>query len=200
MTQLLSVSKLSKRNTPEGSPLSIEKDIVLIQKNEESKELYNKFNSDLSIYLSKIKNQSSGICNLLLNKDVIYLGMLGKANPNVLATYTINNNKITAIVLNCSNIDIDLKTGEISDPEGINYILYFTFIRATCFIFSKDIENNDTLNNSLIEYLTYLLMKNLKLPMLNDKQIELLKFIVGVMFYKYFYQNNDTLAIENVKV
>ena len=55
----------------------------------------------------------------------------------------------------------------------------------------KEIEKDQYLNNSIIEYLSFLLMKGMKLPMLNDKQVELFKFLTGVMYYKHYYKYND---------
>jgi hypothetical protein len=197
-TKLVQLSNISRKKTQmDSSPVGmIEKDTLVLIKNKESEEIYKNFNDKLSIYLSKIKNQSSSICSMLLNKDIIYLGMLSKANTAILGTYATEGEKISAIVLNVNNLDMDFKTGEIFDPENINYIIYFQFIRAITEIFFKEIERNTELNNYLIEYLSYLFMKNLKLPMLNDKQVELLKFIIGVMYYKCYYKYNDTLAIE----
>jgi len=197
-TKLVQLSNISrKKSLVDSSPVGmIEKDTLVLIKNKESEEIYTNFFNKLTVYLSKIKNQSSSICSMLLNKDVIYLGMLSKANNAILGTYATEGDKISAIVLNVNNLDMDFKTGELYDPENINYIIYFQFIRAITEIFSKDIERNTELNNLLIEYISYLFMKNLKLPMLNDKQIELLKFIVGVMYYKCYYKYNDVLSIE----
>lgn len=193
---LIPINSLKKTKTTENPITIVEKDFLYLKKNNESTEIYKKFESSLALYLTKIKNQPASICNLLLTKDSIYLGLLLNANPNILGNYIVLNNKISAVTLNTSNLEIDIKTGELSEADNVVYIVYYQFIRALGEIYFNEIERNSELNNLLIEYYNYVLMKTLKLPMLNDKQIELLKFIVGVMFYKHFYKYNDILAIE----
>lgn len=195
MSNLTPISSLLKRKIE--SPISaLEKDFMCLLRVSKSDEIYSNFDNTLHTYSNKIKNQPSSICNALLARKNIYLALLMSSNINILGSYVIDSNKLNGIILNTGVLDIDIKTGDVSAPDDLIYIIYFQFIRAVVDLNSKDIQNDMDLNSLLVDYYTFLLMKNMKLPLLNDKQLELFKFITGAMFFKYFYKDNDALAIE----
>jgi hypothetical protein len=173
-----------------------EKNLIFLQKKDHP-DAYAKLYSDLQTYLSKIKNTASNIVNLVLSRDLLYIGLYPGSSQNVLGFFIVTDGKLEAILININALDIDYKTGEVGEVDNTIYAIYFQFIRAVVYIFQKDIERDSFLNDSIIEYLSFLFMKGMKLPMLNDKQVELFKFLTAIMFYKYYYKYNDALAIEN---
>ncbi len=172
------------------------KQFIFLYRDEDTKETYENFKNDMLPNLSKIKNTASITVSMLLNKNILYLGMpIGTTSP-LLGMFLTENDILSLIVLNINALDIDIKTGHMSDPDSVIYASYLQFIRATCSIYSKEIERNSNIHKLLIEYYCFLLMKVLKLPLLNEKQTELFKFLTGVMYFKHFYKYNDTYAIE----
>lgn len=172
-----------------------DKEYVIMFRNEQSSAIYEQFDSQLNIYLNKISGQNKTAVKQLLDRKVICLGLNPKKTSNTLGMVIDQNNKLYYIVLDSTILDIDLNNGVIGDIEETINATYYQFIRfiATS---NPSFKKNDTLNELIIKYYCNLLLKFLKLTTQSDKQIELAKYIISIMYYKCFLDLNVTLASE----
>ena len=106
-----------------------------------------------------------------------------------------DNNKLLLCGVDVSAFDIEAINGDIGNIEEVINQYYYQFIR---FIVksNKELTKNQELNNLCINYLTFLFLKVFKTPTIVDKKIDILKYIVGVLFYKHYLNMDTPLAKE----
>lgn len=195
--KMVSIKSIFKVNDNEDDNIIIEHDkyLLVLTRNENSADIYNSFDSQLNTYLNKITGKNKEITKLLLDKQLIYIGINPKKTTTGLASMGYHNNKLSYIILDSSILDIDTLDGTIGNIEETINAVYYQFIRFIC-LTNQDLKKNDILNSLIIKYYTYLIMKVLKLFSQTDKQSELIKYIVGIMYYRCFIKLNSNLASE----
>ena len=193
MVSIKSIFKI--KDTDETIVTEHDKLFLILRRDSESAVTYNSFDSQLNIYLNKLTGKNVDIVKLLVNKKVVHIGTNPKKTANTLGTITYHTNKLMFIILDSSALDIDLLDGTIGNIEEVVNTIYYQFVRFIA-LTNKPLKINDKLNELIIKYYTFLLLKVLKLSSLNDKSLELVKYITGLMYYKCFLNLNITLASE----
>ena len=193
MITIKSIFKIA--DTDETIVTEHDKLFLILHRDENSAAIYNSFDSQLNIYLNKLTGINKDIVKQLMDRKVVCIGTNPKKTANTLATLAYHSNKLMYIVLDSSALDIDLLDGTLGNIEETINAIYYQFIRFIA-LTNKPLKLNDKLNELVIKYYTFLLLKFLKLSNLSDKSLELVKYITGVMYYKCFLNLNVTLASE----
>jgi hypothetical protein len=168
--------------------------LVSLRSDPNSADFYRNFDNQLNIYLDKISGKSKDVVKNLIDRKVVQIGLNPKKNTNVLGRIVDVNNKLLYIILDQSSLDIDID-GTIGNIEETINAIYYQFIRFIA-LTNTTLKKNEALNALIIKYYSFLLIKVLKLGSHNDKTVELIKYIVGVMYYKCFLGQNVTLGSE----
>ena len=153
----------SKDNSRDDILFRSEQTFLIHLKSDESKELYDNFNSQLQTYCDKISGLNKDVCEIALKHDIIYIGISSKKQNNVLSAYIVNNTKLMAIILDSSVLDIDTVTGDIGDLDEVLNQIYYRFVHLSVLHNIDQLKKDDSFNSNIIEYYTYLLLKHLKL-------------------------------------
>lgn len=192
-------AELSNADDPNTNVLvRLEKLFLYLIRSKESEKIYQNFDDQLKTYLNKISGNSKDICMQLLNRNALLIAINPKKLTNILGSASVSeSNKLLFVAAELSVFDIDPLDGTIGNIEELTNQYYYQFIRSIIKVF-PEISKNMDLHYIVIQIYTYLLMKTLRIPTLVEKKVELLKYIVGIMYLKHFVKMDFNLAKEKV--
>jgi hypothetical protein len=177
--------------------IQAEKYFIGVKKeSDDEKEIYANFEQQILTYLDKVHAPYVDVVRNCVKRDILFIMRNTSKNNNTLSARYIHNDKLMAIGLECTLLDIDPLSGLISNVEETIMAIYYSYISSTCTIFNSEIIKNFSLHEKVINYYTFMLIKALKVPPLVEKKVELIKFIVGIMYYKFFVKLDFNLAKE----
>ena len=138
-----------------------ETQIMVLFRDSDNKSLYDNFDEQFSVYLTKLSsNKLKTYITNLFNKQMIFIGnSSGPKNEAVFARVLLNpsGDGINGIVLDASVLDIDVVTGDVLSIDDCLYASYFGIIRSAILINSSQISSDFDLHALVIQYI-YLLM------------------------------------------
>jgi len=189
---------LSSKDNDDSILVKLEKIFLYLFRNKDSAEFYQNFDDQIKTYLNKVSGNSKDICLQLLNRHALLVSVNPKKIPNILGSASVTeSNKLLFVAAEISIFDIDPLDGNIGNIEELINQYYYQFIRVILKTFPEITKNMD-LHYIVIQIYTYLLMKTLRIPLLVDKKVELLKYITGILYLKHFVNMDFNLAKEKV--
>lgn len=163
------------------------KQALLLPKSEKNKEIYQNFNNQFFLFLSKLpKNNVKNVITDLYNKDKIYI-LISSTKPEtgiVSRVFIDNQNKCLGVGLLSAELDINLKTGESNSIDECVYGAYQGIIRAASIVHKDQIKQDDDIHKLLATYFYLTILKSLgKTAVYSNKQKN---FIYAVCLYAYY--------------
>lgn len=185
----------SKEDNTDNILVKLEKTFVILFRHKEE-EFYANFDNQISTYLNKISGHQKDVCQQLLNRKSLLAGINSKKVNNILGCFSMTeSNKLLFCAVESSLFDIELTDGTIGNIDEMVNQYYYQFIRYVIKSNTEIMKNFD-LHTLLIQYFTTLFLKTLKIPSMVDKKVDILKYIIGVMYFKHFLKMDSGLAKE----
>lgn len=185
-----------------GSLYVDEINIVWQDKNADHKAVYDRFNEDFKLFLSKLpSNNVKKFVEFVYNKQLIFLGVSKRKTPAIFSRLlTTNSDKVAGIVLDSFDMEINLSTGESSAIDDCIYAVYYSLIRAGVILNADAIAKNKELHRNLVIYLNQCFLRLLgKGLVYNDKQKEYIKGVCIYIFHRHFLQQRHLAAMSALK-
>lgn len=192
-------AELSSGDNPNANVLvRLEKLFLYLIRSKDSEKIYQNFDDQIRTYLNKISGNSKDVCIQLLNRNALLIAINPKKLTNILGSASVSeSNKLLFVGAELSVFDIDPLDGNIGNIEELVNQYYYQFIRVIIKVF-PEISKNMELHYIVIQIYIYLLMKTLKIPTLVEKKVELLKYVVGIIYFKHFVKMDFNLAKEKI--
>ncbi len=178
--------------------LTKEKNIMAIYRNNESKELYANFDSQLQSYLAKIQNANikTYISNMI-SKNAIFIGnSVGKGDV-LYSRVLLSQNKLGGIILDSTMLDIDIETGDTPSIDNCIYAIYLSLIRSGLLTNRNAIIQNIDLHKLVSSYIYLIFLKAIGQKMIYDKQKKIINMICVYIYFSHFlsYKQGPILSI-----
>ncbi len=175
---------------------------VLLQ-SEKNQEVYKRFYEDFGLFLKKLPSgKVNKYVSDIYNKKLIYVGFTKNNKAKEISSRVLlnpDNKKLTAIVLNSDNLDIDLKTGETFNIDDCIYAAYLGLIRAAI-ILNTDIKSNKELHQLLTTYMYLIFIKVIgKNTFVTQRQKDFLRLSCVYIYYIYFFNEKHSYAVSILK-
>lgn len=166
--------------------------------------LYEKFNQDISMFLSKLPTSpAKKYVTELFNRDLIYLGSMQIAkNEGFFSKLVVDtDDKLKAIILDVRDLDIDIKTGDTKNIDDCIYASYFSFIKASVILNKALVRNDKELLDYLAQYFYLLIMYTIdaKSNISSPKQKSFTRIICYYAFYRYFLKETFASSVRIIK-
>lgn len=201
---------LNKRFQPQSfnkSPadnilITPEKKISVVYHRPENKHSYENFNDQFGLFLSKLPNNNvKRYVHNLYNKKIIFMGdVQGNDNNEIFARVLLTNNKLSGVVLNKDNLDIDLHTGDTNRIDDCIYATYFGLIRAAILTNSSKIRSDKDLHKLLTTYLYLMFIKIIgKNSIFSKKQKDILHLVCIYIYHICFFNEKHTYVLSIIK-
>ena len=176
-----------------------EEAILMLFRLERSNDIYDRFDNDFSLFLSKLPNsKAKDITSDLFNKDLVFIGQsTQKKQGNIMSRVLLTqDDRFAGIVLNSSNLEIDTATGNCPAIDDCIYATYAGMIRATTIINEKEIKKDKELHKLLSTYIFLLYLKLIgKSSIISQKQKQILHVICVYTFYQHFLREKHGYII-----
>ncbi len=177
--------------------------LTLLNDDEEAKEVYDVFNNDFKLYLSKLpSNPVKEYTSLIFNKDIIFIGLpLRSGDVGAFARVIIdgNSDKLGGVILNALYLKIDATTGETTDIDDCVYAAYYGFIRSSILIFPKEVIRHKKLHKLMTTVIFLMFLKLLgKSMIVSAKRKRFLHILCVYMYYKHFIPKSTHIGILNI--
>ena len=175
-----------------GSTLS-----AVMPKSEQYKEVYDNFNEQFKLYLSKLPNSKmKQQVTLVFNRGLIYLGTTTSNSQSGIYCRPLQDNTHTyAYVLLTNQVDIDLKTGDVKNIDEAIFSSYQGIIRDTIISFKEPIKKDIDLNKLLATYFYLTVLKALgKENIYNEKQKNFIYIVCLYAYYRSFLEQRAGAA------
>ena len=199
LVQLQQLSKSIDSTPGEINALtkSEEKIIIYSRSDKSNVELYANFDKDFEIYLNKLSNTMlKSSVSQLLSRQMIYIGVSQVQFAGTIGGVIHSNDlSLKGIVLESAEFEINTTTGTTDNMDRCIYGSYHLFNRAVVISNYNDIKKNIDLNDMIIQYLTSLFNKYLKLNIIDEYKKNLLKLVVSVFYYTYLLEIKYNTAI-----
>jgi len=183
--------------------LSKPTEFISILKDKEHEEVYNQFNSDFEMYLSKLPNNNvKKYVTEVFNRELIFLGA-NQISKNVRVYFSkieADKERMKKIVLDLKEFDININTGETKNIDECIYATYFAFIRFAVAASRTAIKKDDKLQEKLAQYFYQIMVsvsdtKNINTP----KQKFFFKLVAYYAFYRHFIRDTSAVTIKNLR-
>ena len=169
-----------------------EKEMILFPRNKINEAKYEKFDTDLMIYLMKVQNsEAKKFVEKMFNDKLIFLGTDTKQNGTFGGPLITGETKLAGVCLDASDLDISLSSGETSNIDLCFYSAYFNFIRATVLIKRKELKQDTEFNDVIISYLKNVIKKSIGMDTLNPKQEIMYEALVRQFYYQFMLFYSD---------
>jgi len=176
--------------------------IVWFDKDEENKKIYVRFNEDFKLFLSKLSgNNVKRMVDFVFNKGLVFIGISKSKTPAIFSRLLLNKtDKVAGIVIDSSDLEIDLNTGETQRIDDCIYAVYYSLIRAGVLSHKDEIQKDKELHRNLVLYLNQIFLRSLgKGAVYNDKQKEVIKIVCIYIFHRHYLQQRHLSAISFLK-
>jgi hypothetical protein len=198
----LEKSKTFAKSDIDNILISKEAGFVYFLKTEEKyKPMYDQFNQDFSLYLSKLPNHAAKkYVSEIFGRNLIYLGLNQLAKTEGFFSRAVVNDEdgLKGIVLDIKDLDIKMNTGETKNIDDCIYASYFSFLKAVTVANKMVIRNDEKLHEMLAQYLYLLVISSMdsKSTINTPKQKFFVKIICYYAFYRYFIKERHPLTIK----
>lgn len=184
------------------SPLfKAEKSILVARKDRpKGKIFYENFNTNLENYMLKLPNNiAKKSVHSIYTRDLVYVGRNdGNIKSGIIGAVYLPKGRLSAIVLDSSELDIDIVTGDTHRIDSVFYAAYHLIIRAAVITNERAIVRDENIHALCCHYLTFIMLKILgSRSLLNAKQQDFLQVITKYFYIRFMLQYHHSLARDN---
>lgn len=188
----------------EPSPsLTGEKTIILFYRDfDKNKNQYENFNNSFKTFLTKLPdNNVKHFVDTIFQKDLVFIGTSPVRNDGIFSRVLLTNTgKLAGIVLDSSDLNIDLESGETDQIDDCVYASYFGLIRAAVILNKNDVRQNKRLHKLLSTYLFLIMLKVLgKNNLYSEKQKTFVHITCVYAYYKFMLNENVNMIFSILK-
>lgn len=200
----------SSRNFPvqqfAASPVSDvlktgEYNIAWLDKDEDNRSMYQKFNENFKLFLTKMQaNNVKKFVDFVFNKGLVFIGISKAKNPVFSRLLLGKSEGIAGVVLDSSDLDIDLRTGETPNIDDCIYATYYSLIRSGALLNKDEIQRDKELHRNLAIYLNQIFLRSLgKGTIYNEKQKNAILIACIYIFHRHYLQQKHLSALSFLK-
>jgi hypothetical protein len=162
--------------------------IVIFKKTDTNKHVYDNFNEDFHLYLSKLPNNNvKHYVSDLYNKNQIYIGISTIKDDGVFVRVAYDKDKLVGIILDSADLEINIRDGHSSKIDDCIYSSYFGLMRAATILNKEKIRQDKDLHKLLSTYIYLMFMKSIgKTTVYNQKQKMFINIVCMYAYYKHF--------------
>jgi hypothetical protein len=190
-------------NTSVSDALKTEEiNIIWMQKIEKTKEVYNRFNEDFKLFLSKMpSNDVKKYVEFVFNKGLVFIGISKGKTPAIFSRLLLTRSeKVAGIVLDSNDLDISLSTGETPSIDDCIYAVYYSLIRAGVLLNKNEIAKDKELHKNLVIYLNQIFLRSLgKGTIYNEKQKYAIMIACIYIYHRHYLQQKHLSALSFLK-
>ena len=178
-----------------------EYNIAWCNKDEEDKDMYSLFNENFKLFLTKMQaGNVKKYVEFAFNKGLVFVGISKGKNPVFSRLLLSKTDKIAGIVLDSSDLDIDLRTGDTPNIDDCIYAVYFSLIRSAILLNKTEIQKDRELHRNLSIYLNQIFLRSLgKGTIYNDKQKNAILITCIYIYHRHYLQQKHTSALSFLK-
>jgi len=205
-----SVKNLDKTFAPKSfneSPVSKmlipkEKEIGLLCRDSENKDIYSNFDEQFKSFIPKLQNEEiKKVVSSVFGKEIVFIGMsTSNTDPIYSRLYITNNNKLSALSLSSEVLNIECDTGNSPSFDDCIYAVYGGLIRAAILTNEKEITNNMDLHKLISAYIYLIFLKSFgQTAIYNDKQKQFLNIVCIFIYFTHFFSYKPGPVISIIK-
>lgn len=178
-----------------------EYNIAWFDKDEDNRSMYATFNENFKLFLTKMQsNNVKKFVEFLFNKGLIFVGISKLKNPVFSRLLLGKSDGIAGIVLDSSDLDIDLKTGETPNIDDCIYAVYYSLIRGGVLLNKDEVQRDKELHRNLAIYLNQIFLRSLgKGTIYNEKQKNSILITCIYIFHRHYLQQKHLAALSFLK-
>jgi len=196
-------SKTFAKSDVDNILISADTNFAYFYKTEEKyKGMYDRFNQDFSLFLSKLPNTAAKkYVNEVFNRNLIFLGINQLAKTEGFFSKAVfDGESLSGIVIDIKDLDINVLTGETKNIDDCIYAVYYSFIKSAVVLNKSGIKSDKKLQEMLAQYLYLVVISTLDSKSLlnTPKQKFFTKIICYYAFYRYFIK--ETFAATTRKL
>ena len=184
----------------ETSPAFMGEKRMLYFDRREIKDVQKKFIEELTLQTSKFPKSFAKECvEKSLEKNLIYLGRnIDGGKSGIYGRPLIIKDKLSGILLEITNLDIDISTGNSLSIDDCFYATYFIYLRAIVLINRISIRNDNELHTLCQDALFFLFLRLLSQQIsFGDKEKTILKLILVYFYNKFLLYEQHPLCVKN---
>lgn len=178
-----------------------DRNVTLLTKSEQNREIYDNFNQQFYLFLNKLPNNSARkVVTDLYNRDLIYILISSSRHETgiVSRAFIDNQGRCYGVGLLNAELDIDIRTGDVSNVDECVYAAYQGLIRASSIIFKDNIKRDHDLHKLLATYFYLVILKGLgRLSVYSQKQKNFIYLICIYAYYRHYLDENPR-AIKSI--
>jgi len=176
--------------------------IIWLNKDDDNREVYQRFNDDFKMFLSKLPNNNvKRMSDFAFNKGLVFIGVSKEKTPAIFSRLLLSTSeKVAGVVIDANDLEISISTGETPRIDDCIYAVYYSLIRAGVLSHKDKIQKDKELHRDLVIYLNQILLRSLgKGAVYNDKQKEVIKIVAIYIFHRHYLQQRHLAAISALK-
>ena len=200
ITKIFPARKITTSSDTAQVVFKLEKDIMLLgRKHPTAQVIYKRFYEDLLLYCSKMSSSTAKYhIESILNRNLVFIGNVSSSSKSgVVGTFVENKNKLAGIILEASELGIDVVTGITSNIDQCFFATYFQLIRSAVVLQEKVIVKDSDLHKNVCRYLNLLCIKFIGSNInLNDKQKQYLEILTTYFYFRFMLNKHHEQAKE----
>jgi hypothetical protein len=176
--------------------------IFWLAKDQDHKLAYTRFNDDFKLFLSKMpSNDVKKYVEFAFNKGLVHIGFSKTKTPAIFSRLLLTKEeKVAGIVLDSSDLDISINTGETPSIDDCIYAVYYSLIRAGVLSNRNEIDKDKELHRNLVIYLNQIFLRSLgKGTIYNEKQKHAILITCIYIYHRHYLQQKHLSALSFLK-
>lgn len=179
-----------------------EKAIFMITRTKDMDVSYDTFDNLIGGYLKKLPNNNvKTFVNELYNRKMIFMGnSSGPRNDAVFGRLLLDPpTSINGVVLDSTVLDIDILSGNTTQPDDCIYAAYSAIVRGGILLNKDRVGNNIGFHKLITNYIFLLFLKGIGQQSFNEKSKTLIYMVTIYLFYTHFLNYKGPVAITKIK-
>lgn len=200
ISKIFPARKMTTSSDTSQLVFKLEKNIMILgRKHPQAQITYNRFYEDLLLYCSKMSSSTAKYhIETIVNRNLVFIGNVESTSKSgVIGTFVENKNKLAGIILESSELSIDVDTGITSNIDQCFFAAYFQLIRSAVVLEEKSILKDSDLHKLVCKYLNLLCLKFIGSNVnLNDKQKQFLEILTSYFYFRFMLNKHHEQAKE----
>jgi hypothetical protein len=176
--------------------------IAWLKKVEENKHIYDTFNESFKLMLSKLPaNHAKKFVDFVFKKGLVFVGYSITKSPIVFNRLLLTStNKVSGIVLDSTDLDINLRTGETHRVDDCIYSIYYGLLRAAVIVGDGKLRQDVELNKNLAIYVNQVVLRTLgKGAVYSTEQKDIIFGACAYLYHRHYLSQKHPMALVKVK-
>lgn len=176
--------------------------ISWLDKFKENEDVYSTFNEIFKLYLSKLpSNNVKKYVDFVFKKGLVFIGYSITRSPIVFNRILLTKqNKVAGVVLDSSDLDIDIDTGETDRVDDCIYATYYGLLRSAVISGNGSLKQDKDLNKNLAIYVNQVVLRSLgKGIVYSADQKDLIFGACAYLYHRHFLSQKHPMALVKVK-